>query len=87
MGTPTLTIEILSDSTRSKDMIDKLNTYMLSGVKEYWIIDTKQKSILVYNFANYEIDRFKVFEKGYVATSLVFQGLSMNVEDLFRDLI
>ncbi|HOJ11910.1 MAG TPA: type II toxin-antitoxin system Phd/YefM family antitoxin [Clostridiales bacterium] len=87
MGTPTLTIEILSDSTRSKDMIDKLNTYMLSGVKEYWIIDTKQESILVYNFANYEIDRFKVFEKGYVATSLVFQGLSMNVEDLFRDLI
>ena len=87
MGTPTLTIEILSDSTRSKDMIDKLNTYMLSGVKEYWIIDTKQESILVYNFASYEIDRFRVFEKVYVATSLVFQGLSINVEDLFRDLL
>jgi len=87
MGTPTLTIEILSDSTRSKDMIDKLNTYMLSGVKEYWIIDTKQESILVYNFANYEIDSLKVFEKGYAAMSLVFQGLSVNIEGLFSDLI
>ncbi len=29
MGTPTLCIEILSKSTRSKDIVDKLNTYML----------------------------------------------------------
>ena len=35
MGIPTLVVEILSPSTRSKDMVDKLNTYMLSGVKEY----------------------------------------------------
>jgi len=34
MGTPTFIIEILSDSTRNKDMIDKLNTYRLSGVKD-----------------------------------------------------
>ena len=32
MGTPELCIEILSKSTRTKDMVDKLNTYMLSGV-------------------------------------------------------
>ncbi len=63
MGTPTLVIEILSDSTRSKDMIDKLNTYMLSGVKEYWLIDTRQESIIIYSFGDYEIDRCKTFEK------------------------
>ncbi|MGI6422459.1 MAG: Uma2 family endonuclease [Syntrophomonadaceae bacterium] len=33
MGTPTLCVEIISKSTRSKDMVDKLNTYMLSGVR------------------------------------------------------
>lgn len=87
MGTPTLTIEILSDSTRSKDLIDKLNTYMLSGVKEYWIIDTKQEIIMIYNFVDNEIDLFKVFEKGYIASSIVFEGLSVNVGDLFSDLI
>jgi prevent-host-death family protein len=87
MGTPTLVLEILSESTRSKDMIDKLNTYMLSGVKEYWIIDTKNENILIYNFEDYEIDRFKSFEKGQIASSIVFKGLSVKVEELFSDLI
>ncbi|PKM86221.1 MAG: prevent-host-death protein [Firmicutes bacterium HGW-Firmicutes-12] len=87
MGTPTLVIEILSDSTRSKDMIDKLNTYRLSGVKEYWIIDQKQGSIMVYGFDNYEIETYKTYEKGSVAISLVFNGLSTDVESLFEELI
>jgi prevent-host-death family protein len=87
MGTPTVVIEILSDSTRSKDMIDKLNTYRLSGVKEYWIIDQKQQNIMVYGFDNYEIDKYKTFEKGAVAQSLVFDGLSTDVESLFNELL
>src|SRR5690554_5163723 len=47
MGTPDLEIEVLSDSTRSKDMVDKLNTYMLSVVQEYWIADHKQTTVIV----------------------------------------
>jgi prevent-host-death family protein len=87
MGTPALVIEILSDSTRSKDMIDKLNTYRLSGVKEYWIIDQKQQNIMVYDFDNYEIDKYKTFEKGAVAQSQVFDGLTVDVTSLFDDLL
>ena len=87
MGTPTLVIEILSDSTRSKDMIDKLNTYMMSGVKEYWIIDTKQEIIMIYSFDDCQIDQLKVSEKGSIAHSLYFNGLSIDVESLFNDLI
>jgi prevent-host-death family protein len=87
MGTPTLVIEILSDSTRSKDMIDKLNTYRLSGVGEYWMIDPKQQNIMVYGFDNYEIDKYKTFEKGGTARSLVFSGLTADVASLFDDLL
>ncbi|HZK71642.1 MAG TPA: Uma2 family endonuclease [Clostridia bacterium] len=39
LGTPTLTLEILSPSTKSIDMVYKLNTFMTSGVSEFWIID------------------------------------------------
>jgi prevent-host-death family protein len=46
MGTPTLVVEILSPSTRSRDMVDKLNTYMLSGVKEFWVVDPTNKILL-----------------------------------------
>jgi prevent-host-death family protein len=87
MGTPTLVIEILSDGTRSKDMIDKLNTYRLSGVKEYWIIDQKQENIMIYGFDNYEIDKYKTYEKENIAMSLTFQGLSAEIAGLFHELI
>jgi Uma2 family endonuclease len=87
MGTPTLVVEILSDGTRSKDMIDKLNTYRLSGVKEYWIVDQKQENVMVYGFADYEIDKYKTYEKGEVAKSLVFDGLAADIGDLFYELI
>jgi prevent-host-death family protein len=87
MGTPTLVVEILSDSTRNKDMIDKLNTYRLSGVKEYWIIDQKQENIMIYSFNDFEIDKYKTFERGDVARSLVFNGLATDIENLFNGLI
>lgn len=86
MGTPALVIEILSDSTRKKDMIDKLNTYMLSGVKEFWIADPRQESIMIYNFNDCDIDGLKVYEKGQTAFSRAFMGLSADVESLFSDL-
>ncbi|MCR3921445.1 MAG: type II toxin-antitoxin system prevent-host-death family antitoxin [Firmicutes bacterium] len=86
MGTPDLVVEILSDSTRSKDMIDKLNSYMLSTVKEYWIIDAKKETIILYSFANHDIDNIKTFEKGDIVRSLIFKGLSIDVKELFSEL-
>lgn len=87
MGTPALVIEILSGSTRSRDMVDKLNTYMLSGVKEYWVIDTKQDTIMIYDFINCGIDELKVFKRGEIAVSSTFSDLSADVAGLFNDLI
>jgi prevent-host-death family protein len=86
MGTPTLVLEILSDSTRSKDMIDKLNTYRLSGVREYWIVDPRQENIMIYSFENCEIDKYRTFEKGDSAQSIAFTGLTAEVAPLFSEL-
>ena len=83
MGTPTLVVEILSPSTRSKDMVDKLNTYMLSGVKEYWIVDIKNKSVHVYSFVDYNIEVMKSFNYGDKVESLYFNGLDCDVKNLF----
>ncbi len=49
-GAPDLTVEILSSSTRSKDMLLKLKKYHDAGVREYWIIDPRNKEIYVYDF-------------------------------------
>lgn len=83
MGTPTLVVEILSKSTRTKDMIDKLNTYRLSGVEEYWLVDPKQENIIVYRLKDCEIENYRVYAPGTTAESLWFQGLKVDVGSLF----
>ena len=49
-GAPDLAVEILSDSTRKKDMYVKLGKYMDAGVREYWLVDPKGKKVIVYDF-------------------------------------
>lgn len=49
-GAPDLVIEILSPSTRSKDMLLKLNKYYNAGVREYWIVDPKNRTVIVHFF-------------------------------------
>ena len=50
VGAPDFIVEVLSESTRSKDMVIKLNKYMNAGVKEYWMVDLRKKRVLVYEF-------------------------------------
>ena len=47
-GPPDLVAEILSPRSSKRDKILKFNAYEKYGVKEYWIIDIKNKSIEVY---------------------------------------
>lgn len=49
-GAPDFIVEVLSKSTKKKDMFIKLNKYMNAGVHEYWIVDFDQLKILVYDF-------------------------------------
>ncbi len=49
-GAPDFIIEILSPSTRKKDLFIKLNKYQNAGVREYWVVDLKNKEVLVYLF-------------------------------------
>lgn len=47
-GAPDLTVEILSPSSRHKDMILKLYKYKNAGVREYWIVDPKNRNVIVH---------------------------------------
>ena len=77
MGTPVLVVEILSPSTRSKDMVDKLNTFMISGVRECWIVDPDQGTILVYGFKDLDIDHFMTYRKQETIRSYWFSDLEI----------
>lgn len=61
-GTPDFVVEVLSPSTRKKDMYTKLSKYANADVREYWIVDPETKRILVYNFEGDDFVNLYTFE-------------------------
>lgn len=49
-GAPPFIIEILSPSTRSKDLLLKSYKYHAAGVREYWIVDPENRQVTVYDY-------------------------------------
>jgi Uma2 family endonuclease len=73
MGIPRLLIEVLSPGNTVKEMITKLDLYRDSGVKEYWIVDTKRLQVIVYQFENYEITGTKIFKENESCRSFIYK--------------
>ena len=51
-GAPDFVAEILSPSSKKKDMMLKLSKYGCAGVREYWIVDPDKKTVITYYFIN-----------------------------------
>lgn len=49
-GTPDWAIEIVSPSSEKIDCVRKLALYKEAGVREYWIVNSMEKTVMVYNF-------------------------------------
>jgi Uma2 family endonuclease len=50
-GPPDLAIEVISPSNKKMDRQDKFNLYAASGVKHYWIVDPRQRTIEAYRLS------------------------------------
>ncbi len=83
-GTPTLIVEVLSPSTKGKDMAAKLNLYMKSGILEYWIVDPANKNIVQYSFSNErDIKNLDTIIEGDTIKSTAFEELEIPIKDIF----
>lgn len=83
-GAPDFVAEVLSPSTRKRDITIKKDIYEKFGVKEYWLIDPKGESIDVYllqdgkyelvstyhNFSQEEWDDMREEDKAEIQLSL-----------------
>ncbi|MBR1899795.1 MAG: Uma2 family endonuclease [Lachnospiraceae bacterium] len=49
-GAPDFIAEVLSPSSKTRDLFIKLNKYRAAGVREYWVIDPKKKVVSTYHF-------------------------------------
>ncbi len=83
MGVPALVVEIISESTRSKDFVKKLDLYMSTGVKEYWVINPLNQEVIIYFFENGDIVKNQTFKNDEKALSYYFSGLEAGLKRIF----
>ena len=60
-GAPDLVIEILSPSTRKKDISIKTTKYLNAGVREYWIVDQVKRKVIVYYFCDRDFNDIMLY--------------------------
>ena len=92
-GAPDLIVEILSPSTFKKDVFEKFALYEEFGVKEYWIVHPKDKTVTVFLLQDngkynagitYESrDSTKSSTKLQVPVS-IFDNYLIDIDDIFE---
>ena len=82
---PDLVVEILSKSTRKLDLTHKFNIYEKYGVREYWIVSPKLKSVTVYVLQDEGIyddgEEYSIEDEIPVA---IFGGVKIKSADIFK---
>lgn len=80
-GPPDLVVEILSPSTRNRDLGTKMEIYARFGVGEYWLLDPLARGITVFVLRG---DRYEPLpQEGGIARSVVLPGLAIDIAALF----
>jgi Uma2 family endonuclease len=84
-GVPDLAVEILSPSTRSRDLRLKRDVYERVGVAEYWTIDPKDESVTVLRHAvgSTRFDETRRVARPDVLTTPLLPGLRLDLDKLF----
>ncbi len=82
-GIPSLVVEIMSPSTKTKDLTAKLELYMKGGVSEYWIANPEAKRIDIFTFIEKEISDTLTYKINENAQSVIFKGMTVSVDDVF----
>ncbi|MGE5551370.1 MAG: Uma2 family endonuclease [Bacteroidota bacterium] len=82
-GAPDLVVEILSPATRQRDTTEKYKLYARYGVREYWVIDPGDFTVVLWTSAGRPLDRRAVFAGGGEMESEVLPGLAVRLAEIF----
>jgi Uma2 family endonuclease len=84
-GAPELIVEVLSPGAANerRDRQVKLKLYSARGVREYWIVDWRTRSVVVYRRRNARLHLAATLEGEDTLTSPVLPGFSLEVARLF----
>lgn len=82
-GATDLVIEILSPTTMEIDVLFKKRLYQRFGVREYWMIDPKEKKVEVYFLEGGKYEAKGIFFQHDVVEVRMIQGLRVELTEVF----
>ena len=83
LGAPNLIVEILSNGNSNTDLKIKFDLYEENGVKEYWIVNPTDKTVLIYTLLEGKYIGSRPFTTDTVIQSPTFSDLKVDVNKIF----
>ena len=84
IGTPDMTVEILSPSTVTHDRVRKFKLYQQYGVREYWIVDPETKMVSAHILKDGEYI-VKNYADTDTAPVYILEGCTINLPEIFAE--
>lgn len=82
LGAPDLVVEILSPGNSKREMKDKFQLYEEAGVREYWIVDPNQESVLINVLENGKYtSHYPIIDDE--VSSYIFPNIKIHTDNIF----
>jgi len=82
-GAPDLVIEIISESTAYRDLVQKKKLYARFGVKEYWIVIPEESSVDIFTLKDNAFVLHKSYGKDDILQSSLLKKLKLELKKIF----
>jgi Uma2 family endonuclease len=84
-GAPDFVAEVLSPSTRGRDLLTKRALYQQAGVQEYWLVDVEAGAVEVLALDGETLVTFSRASGDVAVRSRLFPEMAVPAADIFRD--
>lgn len=83
IGAPDVVVEILSDSTRRRDLNEKLPVYAANGVREVWIVDLDAVTVAIHSGDGSAFAPVRTFAASDTLTSNAMPGVAVDLGPIY----
>jgi len=86
VAAPDLVIEIISPGreNRARDLKVKRRLYGKYGVQEYWVVDSENRSVLIFRLQNTGLEEVSTLRHDDEITSPLLPGFIVKLSDVFK---
>jgi Uma2 family endonuclease len=86
-GAPDFVLEVISPSSVRKDAVIKMRKYKEAGVREFWLIDPKEKVLFVYDLENEQGNVVYLYSFNEKVPVRIWNGaLEIDLADMYQSI-